>query len=99
MTVGEGVFTDGGPHFRTGRPQVEAGEFTLSQRGLSDMGRAFAALFNQGRGDTVVNQTNNFNASATPGGSGEDLIDELAFKLRPALLHTGRLAASASPVT
>jgi TP901 family phage tail tape measure protein len=97
---GTGVFANGGPVLKTGRPQVDAGEFILSQRGLSDMGRTLGNLLNSGRGSTVVNQTNTFQVnSVTPDGNGNDAINDLASKLRPALLRTGRLAANQSPLT
>ncbi len=92
-------FVDGGPVLSTGRPDVEAGEFVLSQRGLSDFGKLVATLLNSGRGSTVVNQTNTFPINGvTPEGSGGDMVNELAFKLRPALDRAGRLAASRSPI-
>jgi len=98
--VDGGSFQSGGALLSTGRADVEAGEFILSQRGLSDLGKTFGDLLNRGRGDTVVNQTNTFAIkSQSPEGDGKDMLNELAFKLRPALFRAGGLAASRSPIT
>ena len=90
-------FTEGGSVLQTGPARVEAGEFVLSQRGLSDLGRIFASALGRGGGSDVT-MANTFNLSTTQPEGGLD-VRALAFQLAPELRRMGILAAARSPIS
>lgn len=89
-------FASGGEVTTTGPAMVEAGEFVLNQRGLSDLGKIVAKAANGGGGGQTFN--NEFRIETGGGGGGKMDMRELAFAIAPELRKMGALAAARSPV-
>lgn len=92
-----GRFASGGPVNQTGFAQVEAGEFVLGQRGLTELGRLVASALGSGNGEAPqVSQQNTFNLNGALQGGND--MRELARMLEPELRQLRTLGASRSPL-